>query len=486
MFGTLLVKEMHETFINFRFFIAVVLCVVLIPLSMYMSGKEYEFRLQEYNESIKLYQERVEASGSRMGMQAEGYRPPSPLSVFAAGLEESIPNKIVTSMDQYTISNNRGLNNPRSRIVGPFDFVFIVGTVLSMLAFMFTFGAISGEKEGGTLRLVLSNATPRHVILLAKMIGNFLMFIIPVLMGTLAGIILLILSGVPLPLDTSTLPGIVSIIAVSGFFLLIMFILGVLVSAFTGSSVTALIVLLLVWVVLSLVIPKTSPLIAQVISPVKSVQTLATEKQNSRDLIRQEKGSRLREVLNRMISDQGLSPNSFNPFSESGKAVAGTYDSSPEPAAITKEYDDRLVYELASLDQSYRNELAQQDAISAMIARLSPVSCFMNTVTEIAGTGMAEIDTMTDQAGQFYDEMKEARYDKIRLHEYYYGEQAYASTSDPIADGDIPALPEFTSYRHTTLSQAMQASMPDLALLGIYAILFFALSYVSFLRYDVR
>jgi ABC-type transport system involved in multi-copper enzyme maturation permease subunit len=485
MFTTLLIKEMHETLINFRFLIAAVLCVVLIPLGIYMSGKEYKYRLNEYQESVRLYHERYEKN-TRSAFDAEGYRPPSPLSVFSAGLEDFIPNKILISMDdQFSVENSHGLNNPLSRIAGSFDFVFIVSTVLSMLAFIFTFGAISGEKEQGTLRLVLSNAAPRHVILLAKLTGNFLMFIVPMLVGTLAGIILMIFTGDSMPLDASMIPPITVIIVASILFLLIMFILGVYISSLTRSSVTALVMLLLVWVVLSLVIPKTSPQIAQAILPVKSLETVNMEKHNLREQFRHDSAARQRELFNRMLSNNGVSPENFNLRSEADKGVALAYENSAELAAIKQDFTSRLDGALNTVDQDYRNTLNQQEAIALTIARLSPVSCFRRVVTEVAGTGMTEITIVHENAQRFYRQVKESLYDNYVKHEYYYGNNSSTNSFENVG-GNGPQLQELTSFNHTTLNQAMLTSFPDLALLGIYAILFFVLAYVSFLRYDVR
>ena len=56
--------------------------------------------------------------------------------------------------------------NINMKDVGPnisqVDWAFIIGYVLSLIALLFTFDAISGERERGTLRLMLANSIPRH------------------------------------------------------------------------------------------------------------------------------------------------------------------------------------------------------------------------------------------------------------------------------------------------------------------------------------
>ena len=52
-----------------------------------------------------------------------------------------------------------------SSALGNLDFLFVVSTVFSLLALLFTFDAVAGEREAGTLRVTLANALPRDVFL---------------------------------------------------------------------------------------------------------------------------------------------------------------------------------------------------------------------------------------------------------------------------------------------------------------------------------
>ena len=48
MFLTLLFKEIQETIITGKFLVTTILCIVLIPLGMYVTLKEYEQRNADY------------------------------------------------------------------------------------------------------------------------------------------------------------------------------------------------------------------------------------------------------------------------------------------------------------------------------------------------------------------------------------------------------------------------------------------------------
>ena len=64
-------------------------------------------------------------------------------------------------------------------LLGYLDFLFLVGTVFSLLALLFTFDAVAGEREAGTLRITLANSLPRDLFLWSKLIGGYIVFVVP-------------------------------------------------------------------------------------------------------------------------------------------------------------------------------------------------------------------------------------------------------------------------------------------------------------------
>ncbi|HSQ79378.1 MAG TPA: hypothetical protein VLN41_02190, partial [Candidatus Bathyarchaeia archaeon] len=55
MFRVLYLKELRENVQNYRFLLALVLCVVVIPLGFYVSQKDYEARRQAYDQTVRDY-----------------------------------------------------------------------------------------------------------------------------------------------------------------------------------------------------------------------------------------------------------------------------------------------------------------------------------------------------------------------------------------------------------------------------------------------
>ena len=69
MFRTLLQKEIHDSLLSLRFTVALILCLILIPVGMYVNLKDYEKRLSSYQQSVQIYQQDhpTERSVSRSG-----------------------------------------------------------------------------------------------------------------------------------------------------------------------------------------------------------------------------------------------------------------------------------------------------------------------------------------------------------------------------------------------------------------------------------
>ena len=119
------------------------------------------------------------------------YKRPSALAFCAADQEDALPMHIAAeipsnmwlsggnSFYRYSIpwrlqyildSYQEDSMLPR---IGALDWSYIIGLVTSFVAILLTFDAISGERENGTLALVLSNAVSRAGVLAGKFLASF-------------------------------------------------------------------------------------------------------------------------------------------------------------------------------------------------------------------------------------------------------------------------------------------------------------------------
>jgi len=488
MFTTLFLKEIRETIQTYRFLVATVLCLSLLPLGMFVTTKSYESRLEQYRDADRLYHQRAEGKLYR-NFRAEGYRPPSWKSVFSGGLELYFPTKVVTSPDgRYEIVDDAGIPNPHSLLFGKVDYHFIVGFILSLLALIYTFSTVSGEKETGTLRLILSNHVSRWKVITAKIFGSFVVFLMPFLVALIFTLLLFSFRS-SIALFTGDSPAVLLVIfAATLLFMAALFCLGALVSSLTYRSLTSMVTLLLIWVVFVLAIPKLSPMIAESMYPIKSPQVVQMEKELARENLYKELDTRRRELFERIMSDHGAdySGISWPPQTEGAKRAYEQYDN--EVVSLEKEYETQTTSALDRIEQDYEMKRRIQENIAVNLSRLSPLSCFTYIVTELSGTGLLELRNIQDRARLFQQQVNEAVYDNY-ITKLYGNTTGNTSSSTSSADGYDPAttpVPHLTGYRHVTLVRALETVWVDIVLLTLYGILFFTGASVSFLRYDVR
>ena len=78
MLSTLIKKELLDNLLSFRFIITLLLCLVLIPLGIFVSIKEYENARADYQQSLGLVRDASQGMRNAIDVEAKGLRPPSP------------------------------------------------------------------------------------------------------------------------------------------------------------------------------------------------------------------------------------------------------------------------------------------------------------------------------------------------------------------------------------------------------------------------
>ena len=149
-------------------------------------------------------------------------------------------------------------------LLSPFrdlDWSFIIVHFLSFLAFLLTYDAVSGEREDGTLRLLMANSVGRSKVLLAKFLGVFLIIMIPLALGIVVDILILMVSG-SVAFELSDWAKLLCVIGVSVIFLSLFLFIGLLVSIKSVNPVVSMISLLLIWTMLVIIVPSTGKIFA--------------------------------------------------------------------------------------------------------------------------------------------------------------------------------------------------------------------------------
>ena len=257
MLTTLIRRELLDNLMTFRFAAAVFIMLLLVVANTIVLIKDYDRRLASYNAAVKSNHEQMQERDTYSGVSWDVVRPPNLLSIFNVGLDKRLNNEVFVFYSYVPTlwdGQKHGSTNPFLNLFSSIDITFIFEVVLSLMALIFAYDALAGERERGTLRLVLTHPVSRAKILLAKYISAMICLLVPLLISLLLVVILLTTSTtVSLNLDDFLRIG--GIVLSSIAYLSVFYLIGMLISAVTRGTGTALMLAMFVWVFWVLVYP---------------------------------------------------------------------------------------------------------------------------------------------------------------------------------------------------------------------------------------
>ncbi len=481
MLTTIIKKEILENILSYRFLLLLVICVLLIPLGIYVNKLDYTKRVADYNEQSRLAAEA--ASTAQMQdvmagtMNLKGFRQPSELSVFAQGFENTLPKYYEFKQGGYKAGETSIRDESILSIAGKFDYLFIIQMIISMIILLFASDVIAGEKETGTLRGIFSNNVSRDTLLLGKISGGFLSSWLPYLVAFLIGMLVLMITGFP-PLSGRIPVKIIFIFCLSSLFILTYYSLGIMISSTAHKTRTALMIILLLWGFLQLIVPKMSDMVASLIHPVRTETALSLEKQ----LIASSNDDEMAKALGRQY---------LAIFGTSEMRMGQQQEETPEQAKwasakkeIEQKYYDLKTQQLKALDDAYLQEKATQEAIATNLSFLSPSAAFARLLTDVCSTGEIEKSKYLTAVRAHQAALDDELFGRIKrtMLRFPDGRTAITFSEEPI---NFKSLPLF-SVSPTPLAEVFKADWLSLVSLIFWLIVPFALAYVRFLKYDVR
>ncbi|RKU39683.1 hypothetical protein C6496_00190 [Candidatus Poribacteria bacterium] len=508
MLLTLIRRELLDNLMTFRFAAAVFITLLLVVANTVVLLKDYEQRLTAYNtatqESHQRLREEKTYSYYLGGLVA--HRSPNPLSIFNLGLDKQVGNKVnVYHGFVPTIWDARkhGANNPFLNLFTSIDIALVFQGVLSLLALIFAYDALAGERERGTLRLVLSHPIRRGDILFAKYISAMFCLLVPLLMSLLFSIILLTTSTT-ISLNIVDFLRIGGIVLTSLVYVSLFYLLGMLISAVTRRTGTALMLAMFVWGFLVLVYPNLI-LTAVEITPQPEAQASAYNqiKQMWEEWERERKQFLRNDPVLGPLSRNGESgafdlkgvEYSFSPREDKPSILlyfhqTGFYagkigaESEPQVPLVQNYYG---FYNRETVNTVQRTWLVRKPALEAIyiqpanlgrtLLKFSPVGLYDAATEAWAGTDLAGIQ-------DFFSAVQ--RYRQAIL-DYFDDEKIFESRQWFAADhgtADWDALPQF-SFQRSGIDINAKRALPDLFLLLMINLILFTIIFLIFVRSEV-
>lgn len=471
MLRLLITKEIRDIIGSAKFAVTFGVCSVLVLLVFVVGARSYQTAVEQHEASTRANLRRLEGITDWIQVRDMNvFLPPHPLSALVVGVSGDIGRTVtVQGRGELTSHDSRFGSDPLFAVFRQFDLEFLFTVVLSLFAILFSFDAVSGEKERGTLRLTFASAVPRHTFIAGKMLGSYAALVVPLLIPLLMGAALLPVMGVPMA-GTDWIR--LGLIVAAGFLYLGVFLsLSVAVSALTTRPATSFLVLLVVWIVSVLIIPRAAVLVAGRAVDVPSVDAIAAQKAT---------------YSRQLFTEDRAAMSGFRP-SKSGDMQAMLAEFQQMMQKVADERDRKMRTFGSRLNEERRNRQDVQENLAFGIARVSPAAGFSLAATRLAGTSLELKQHFIAATERYQKAFAEFIVGKTGMNTG--GQMVIWRTQD---DGDskpVPIntaeLPAFT-YEPMTTDDVLARAVPDLGILALLNLLFIGIGVVAFLRYDVR
>ena len=478
-------RELYDNMTSLRFALAILLLLTLMVVNAVNHQGFYKTQIAQYRknvaESLNVIRDRTDTLYTLV-LNGPGvlYKKPSPLHFWADGGEaflssraigahpwNSYPAAAVNEKNEKEIVEVRTIwrfdypqSNASLRNFSPpfmkIDGTFIIGYVLSFVAILFTFDAISGERERGTLRLILANNIPRDIVLAGKFLGALISIGLPFLIAALVNLVLLSISG-SIQLGASEWGRLVVILLLAMLYVSIFLALGLLISARTQQSSVSLMVLLLIWTVFVVLTPATLGSIARDAKPTMTRDEYHSRRLGLRDLIH----TNFPEVNRYPLTREIPPTRTVSVWSESFRKEAEGHE---------------------RLNEEHLKAQISQIQFARNITRISPSAIVQYAVESLAGTGLSRHIDFLDQVHQYSAEFRRflVETDAADPESPHAIGVRYGTSEKPV---NFEAIPKFED--HITFSNSLNAAIMDILLLILFLVVVFAGAFLSFLRVDI-
>ncbi len=398
-------KELLHHLASFRFWVAALLTVVLASSSTLIAARDYRRRLTDYRERAASHQRSLRAATVYSYLQPIVLRPPEPLSVLDQGFDPHLGTDVAIHPFAIPAAATGGHRGNEFLVSLPTaDLTTIVSVVLGLLALLLTHDAITGEKEEGMLRTVFAAGAAKRSVLAGKLFGGLLTVSLPLGVG-----VLLSLSLFRLEVETAFTADqwlrIAGLVCMYGIYLSFMLLVGLLISLHVRSTARALSAAMLLWFVLTIVVPGVAWAAARDLVTTEGARRSAERKVAE---LSAEHERRLAQELRRKPLRSAFSGHTAMSYLSGGQRAVRYRNGSAEYYDALAEY---YRFEVTSgiqhaarvfaVQQGYERRLRTGERLGAGLAALSPASILDRLSETFAGTSIEEYDRFLESCRRY-------------------------------------------------------------------------------------
>ena len=386
-------KDFLLNLISARFFIGFLLCLLIIPFTVVVNVENYLSQVQVY----KVEKEKAEKEFNEVRvwsfLRPTVVREPAVLSIFSNGISNNVGYSQRIHLGEYPLFPSQQVianDNPFLNTFSSIDFFRVISILISLIALVFSYDAITREREDGTMRLTLTGEVSRITFLFGKLTG-LLLTLLPILLFCYILACLIVMVNPEIGLSAKDWGSIVLLFLTSIVYMLVFILIGMFISALVSRSSTSIILSLLCWIWFLFLVPNISSYLAKNIVKTPlwvNVYSILKEFDD-------EYWDIMNEVRDKIAKELNLEDLNYWTKIDGG-------DGNYEIRGITKEmalYHQQLsIWEFSALQdyadkkwqyqKKYLDDLVYQQRCQQRISMLSPSEIFKQSTSSLCRTDM--------------------------------------------------------------------------------------------------
>jgi ABC-type Na+ efflux pump permease subunit len=179
---TIIRRQILDSLLDAKFIFTALLILLAFAANGVIFSNQYQqlsedFRVSEA-ENGNLIRSRCDNLQRLAILEQRVVMPPSALAFIAEGNDDTLPNvALLNAFSRYGYEFQHR-SDDRIPVLPSLDWNFIVGILLTLLAILVSYNSVCGERQDGTLRLVLAQPVSRLSLFFGKFLGLFLAILI--------------------------------------------------------------------------------------------------------------------------------------------------------------------------------------------------------------------------------------------------------------------------------------------------------------------
>jgi len=504
MVWTVAKKEFHDNLLTFRFAFGSLILILLVLAITLASIKNYKDLNKEYMFSVQETEKKLKENRVYSTIKYTAIKPPEVLSVLNIGVANRLGNSVLISRMEVPYPTKKYIvENPLLNIFSSLDLTLVYSIVISLLAMLFAFDTISGEKYSGTLGLLLSQRVSRFKIILGKYLGNMTTLALSFLLSLFVSFTIIMIYFPNLGKDNWLRISVFALFTL--FYISIFLILGLGLSSLTKKPSHTLISCLLLWIFLVIIIPNLSTYLATVIKPVPLEKSIEPKIKEIDNQIREKFNTWWELNRSPMTYSGGMWPDRGKVWLVSGNQNAINYYK--KYFSFTEPLYKKRADEIWKIKQDYYLLLKRQGKLACFLNRISPAGLYQETAELVSKTGVLNYERFIQQATLYRESIfnylnskgsfNSLRFFTVMEEKDILSNEEYAKRSpwrkpdggyykiQDFSPLDLSDFPRFTYQRERMSDIFLKVISLLILFITINAILFIG-SAVAFNFYDVR